>query len=106
MPGVSGRLSNINHVNIRDVIELSRSGLAHRDNGKPHRSRLRHAGTSTVEGTFKDGIGEVAQFRGDVVNQGDGIVTGKIPGSNLHQSSVIGAPEPVRIGLPCLIDYP
>lgn len=83
-------------VDVRDVVEFLSPALSHCDDGEPCVGMIRTVCAGQGQGSGDDGVGKVCQFSRDVLDDLGRIVRADISGSDPHQMTPIGQPQPIR----------
>ena len=88
---------DVHDVDVGDVVELPRAGLAHRDDGPAHLLVPLDGGTGDRGGRLEGGIGEVADRDGDAGLEGGGVGGDGVGRGDLGQAQVVGGAQRVAL---------
>jgi len=95
---IGGRLSEVEDVDVADVVEFPRSGLAESDDAEPADLPAGHLAAGEGQRRLHGGVGQVGQFAGDVGQLGQRVGGGQVTGGDPQQGDPVGPAQPIRRG--------
>ena len=92
--GLVGGADDVDDVDVRDVVELAGSGLAHGDHGESHLIRLRpDGGAGDEQSRVQGGVGELGHATADSGHVLDRVGAGEVIGDDRREPVPVGASQ-------------